>query len=135
MSRYDKYDPISGGLRAILAADWAAADGTPVGVGLDATGKVVPGAGTTGVLGVCVVVVGTNGLPAKAGDVVDIMTHGEILEVGDTGFTGRAAGIPVYVVPGTGALTNVATANIKVGYMAESDRLVVRKGASSGTAA
>jgi hypothetical protein len=63
------------------------------------------------------------------------MTHGEILEVDDTGFTGRAAGIAVYAVPGTGALTNVATANIKMGYMVESDRLVVRKGAGSGTGA
>jgi len=29
----------------------------------------------------------------------------------------------------------VATANIKIGHMVESDRLVVRKSASSGTAA
>lgn len=131
MARYDKYDPISGGFRAVLAANWAAADGTPVAVGLDSAGKVVPGEGTTGVLGL-VVLVAEHKL---AGDVVDVMTSGEIVEVDNTGFTGRAAGIPVYAVPGTGALTNVATANIKVGYMAESDRLIVRKGASSGTAA
>jgi len=137
MARYDKYQPLVGGFRAKLAADWAAADGTPVAVGLDNTGKVVPGAGNTGVVGVVVIVKGGLGLVRnnKAGDVVDVMTHGEIVEVGDTGFTGRAAGIPVYAVPGTGALTNVATSNIKIGFMAENDRLIVRKGAFAGTGA
>lgn len=131
MARFDKYDPISGGFRAVLAANWAAADGTPVGVGLDSAGKVVPGAGTTGVLGVVVLV----SVHKVAGDTVDVMTSGEIVEVDNTGFVGRAAGIPVYSVPADGSLTNVATANIKVGYMVENDRLVVRKSASSGTAA
>jgi len=131
MARFDKYNPISGGFRAVLAANWAAADGTPVAVGLDATGKVVPGAGTTGVLGVVVLVANHK----LAGDTVDVMTSGECVEVDNTGFVGRAAGIPVYAVPADGSLTNVATANIKIGYMAESDRLIVRKGASSGTAA
>lgn len=131
MARFDKYEPYAGGFRAVLAANWAAADGTPVAVGLDATGKVVPGAGNTGILGVVVLVKNHK----NAGDVVDVMTSGELVEVGDTGFTGRAAGIPVYGVPGTGALTNVATANIKIGHMVEADRLVVRKGAAAGTGA
>jgi len=131
MSRYDKYQPESGGFRARLAAAWAAADGTPVAVGLDVNGRVVPGAGNTGIIGV-VVLVGNH---KAAGDVVDVMTSGEIVEVGDTGFTGRAAGIAVYGVPGTGALTNVATANIKIGHMVENDRLVVRRAAGTGTGA
>jgi hypothetical protein len=131
MARFDVIEPYSGSFRAVLAADWVAADGTPVAVGLDSTGKVVPGAGNTGIVGIVVLVKRHK----KAGDVVDIMTHGQCLEVGDTGFTGRAAGIAVYAVPASGALTNVATANIKIGYMVESDRLVVRKAASSGTAA
>lgn len=131
MARFDKYEPYAGGFRAKLAANWAAADGTPVAVGLDSSGLVVPGGGNTGVLGIVVLVANHK----NAGDTVDVMTSGEIVEVGDTGFTGRAAGIPVYAVIASGALTNVATANIKVGYMVEADRLVVRKGASSGTAA
>lgn len=131
MARYDKYQPESGGFRARLAADWAAADGTPVAVGLDVNGRVVPGAGTSGIVGVVVLV----GFHKKAGDVVDVMTHGEIVEVGDTGFTGRAAGIAVYGVPGTGALTNVATSNVKLGHMVEASRFVVRKGAAAGTGA
>ena len=131
MARYDKYDPISGGFRAKLAAAWAAADGTPVAVGLDVNGRVVPGAGNTGILGVVVLVAENK----AAGDVVDVMTAGEIVEVDDTGFTGRAAGIAVYAVPASGALTNVATANVKIGHMVENDRLVVRKAASAGTGA
>jgi len=131
MARFDIVEPYAGGFRAVLAADWVAADGTPVAVGLDSTGKVVPGAGNTGILGVVVLVKKHK----KAGDVVDVMTHGQILEVGDTGFTGRAAGIAVYGVPGTGALTNVATANIKIGFMVEADRLVVRKGSAAGSGA
>lgn len=131
MARFDKYEPYAGGFRAKLAANWAAADGTPVAVGLDASGLVVPGGGTSGIVGIVVLVKNHK----NAGDVVDVMTHGEIVEVGDTGFTGRAAGIPVYAVIASGALTNVATANIKVGHMVESDRLVVRKGAAAGTGA
>jgi hypothetical protein len=129
IARFDLYDPISGGFRAKLAAAWVAADGTPVAVGLDATGKVVPGAGTTGIVGVVVLVKTSK----NAGDVVDVMTGGEIVEVGDTGFTGRAAGIPVYGIPGTGALTNVATANVRIGHMAEADRLIVRKSGAGTT--
>jgi hypothetical protein len=131
MARFDKYEPISGGFRAKLLADWAAADGTPVAVGLDTAGRVVPGASNTGIVGVVVLVKHNK----KAGDVVDVMTHGEIVDVDDAGFTGRAAGIAVYAVPASGALTNVATANVKIGHMVEADRLVVRKGAGSGTGA
>lgn len=131
MARYDKYDPESGGFRARLAAAWAAADGTPVAVGLDANGRVVPGAGVSGIVGVVVL----KGFHKAAGDVVDVMTHGEIVEVDDTGFTGRAAGVAVYGVPAGGALTNVATANVKLGHMVEASRFIVRKGAGSGTGA
>jgi hypothetical protein len=131
LARYDKYEPYAGGFRARLAADWVAADGTPVAVGLDANGRVVPGGGTSGIVGIVVLVADSK----KAGDVVDVMTHGEIVEVGDTGFTGRAAGIAVYAVIASGALTNVATANVKVGHMVEATRLVVRKGAAAGTGA
>lgn len=46
MARYDKYDPLSGGFRALLAPGWAVADETPVGVGLDTSGRVVAGEGT-----------------------------------------------------------------------------------------
>jgi hypothetical protein len=129
MARFDKYDPLGGGFRARLAAGWAVADGTSVGVGLDISGHVVAGAGNSCIVGAVALVGGT---PGKA---VDVMTAGEIVDVNDTGFSGRAAGIPVYAVPATGAMTATALNNIKIGHMVEADRLVVRKGASAGTGA
>ena len=72
--RYDKYDPISGGFRAPLDADVDAAD-TPLGVGLNSDGEVVAGAGNTGVVGVLWISV-----DKKAGDKVDVMTAGEMVE-------------------------------------------------------
>lgn len=83
MARYDKYDPISGGFRAPLAA--AITDGAEIGVplamGLDGQGRAVLGAGTTGVTGVYVAD------QAKAvGDIADIMTAGEIVDLDEAAF-------------------------------------------------
>jgi hypothetical protein len=119
MARFDKYEPLANGFRAKLLADWAAADGAPIGVGLDTAGKVVPGAGNTGVIGV-VILVGYN---KKAGDVVDVMTGGEILEM-----TGLTAGTKITANTTTGVLsTTVAGATqAGVGFTVEADRLVVR---------
>lgn len=121
MARYDKYDPIDGGLRARLAADWAAADGVPIAVGLDTTGKVVPGVGNSGIVGVVILVVENK----KAGDVVDIMNDGEILEL-----TGLTAGTPITAVTTTGVLETTAAdaTHVRIGYTVEADRLVVRAG-------
>lgn len=115
MARYDKYDPISGGFRAHLEEDWdAAAVGVPTGVGLNASGRIVAGSGNTGVVGVLVI-----DAPKFAGDVVDTMTAGEIVDCEDlsagTEYFSSAAG-----VLGT---TNTDT---KVGHTVEAERLVVR---------
>lgn len=126
MARYDKYDPVSGGFRAPLAADWAVADyGTPFGVGLDATGRVVKGAGQTGVVGVLVVdgrvTAGVlKSEPKKAGDVVDVMTGGEIVEC-----TGLVAGDAYGAVAASGVLAPTAGLP-QVGHTVEATRLVVR---------
>ena len=123
MSRYDKYDGYAGGFRAPLNADWAVADyGVPFGVGLNASGKVVKGAGATGVIGVLVVdgVVSGGVLktePKVAGDIVDVMTGGEIVE------TGQVAGTKFLADAVTGVLAATGTA---VGYTVEAGRLVVR---------
>ena len=123
MARYEKVEPLGGSFRAQLAADWAAADGVPIGVGLDTTGKVVPGAGNTGILGVVVLV----GIQKKAGDIVDVMTDGEIVELGkETAEVDVAAGTVVYGVAATGALTTTATGNVRLGHTVEASRLVVR---------
>lgn len=119
MARYDKYDPISGGFRAALAANWLSGDlEKPIGVGLDTNGRVVKGAGNTGVIGVITLTMLRN-----AGDIVDVMTDGEIVEC-----EGLTAGTAYYAIPGTGVLSATATANKRVGLTVEADRLVVRVG-------
>lgn len=120
-ARYDKYDPISGGFRAPLDVAWPAADvGELRGVGLNATGRVVVGAGNTGVRGVLVV----NEAKA-AGDIVDVMTHGEIVDV-----AGLVAGTTYYVNDATGVLETTAPAlganKSQAGSTVEATRLVVR---------
>lgn len=125
MARYDKYDPLSGGFRASLNADWAVADyGVPIGVGLNATGRVVKGAGATGILGVLVVDGRVEGgvvksQPKKAGDIVDVMTDGEIVDVASLN-----AGTAYVANTTTGALATAT--GTYVGFTVEASRLVVR---------
>lgn len=113
--RYDKYDPISGGFRAPLEAAIASGDaGKPLAVGLNANGRVVVGGGNTGVKAVLVV-----DSAKAAGDIVDCMTDGEIVEAG------LAAGTNYYgdAAAGTVGVDNTDT---YVGHTVEADRLVVR---------
>lgn len=119
MARYDKYDPISGGFRAALAANWLSGDlEVPIGVGLNTSGQVVKGGGNTGVIGVICLTKLRN-----AGDIVDVMTDGEIVEVASL-----TAGTAYYAVPASGALSATATANKRIGHTVEADRLIVRVG-------
>jgi hypothetical protein len=89
MSRYDKYDGKSGGFRARLAADFAYTASNPdyahvdldktFAVSLNSTGQVVKfGSGNTNFVGVMILT-----KPKAAGDVVDVMTDGEIVELLD----------------------------------------------------
>lgn len=132
MARYDKYDPYSGGFRAPLAADWLAADlGKPYGVGLNASGQVVKGNGATGILGVMVLT-----KVRQAGDIVDVMTAGEIVEWGPT------AGTPGtdFGVAGTNYASNAAgviaagTGAAHIGCTVAAERLVVRVIQGAGAA-
>jgi hypothetical protein len=116
MARYDKYEPKAGGFRAVLEAAIDGADiGVPLGVGLNASGRVVKGGGTTGVLGVLVV-----DSAKAAGDVVDVMTAGEVVDV-----DGLTAGTVVYADAATAALGTDNT-DTRIGHTAEASRLVVR---------
>lgn len=113
---FDKYDPISGGFRAPLAAAIAAGDAlTVTAVSLDANGRVVIGTGgNSGFVGVI--------CPVKAmaaGDVIDVMTDGEIVDVPDL-----TAGTKQYATAG-GDLGTTNTDPL-VGWTVEADRLVVR---------
>lgn len=120
MARYDKYDPISGGFRAPLAADVEAENvGVPLGVSLDAQGRVVVGTGGQSG-GVGVYVADSKKL---AGDIADVMTAGEIVDV-----EGLAAGTTVAAAADG---TIGAGAGFRVGHTVEADRLVVRAGGTA----
>lgn len=128
MPRYDKYEPYSGGFRAPLAAAVIDANKfVAYGVGLDTSGRVVLGAGNTGILGVFI----AHGVKA-AGDFVDVMTSGEIVDA-----TGLTAGTKLTANTTTGAITNGATSTtqVPVGATVEATRIVVRVAISATPAA
>jgi len=142
-SRYDKVNPEVGIFRAPLAADLpsgsisASGGYGPVGVSLNASGQVVVGtAGASGFVGVLV-----KNLPqyprlgniagqvnaavpmgGKAGNVVDIMTAGEII-LG----TALVAGTKYYA-KSDGTLSATSTDGPLVGWTVEATRLIVRTG-------
>jgi hypothetical protein len=137
MARYDQVEPHVGIVRAPLAANLTF-DGNgecgPLAVSLDANGRVV--VGTTGQSGYAGVLVKNvpmvpagrftagqivnNWMGGRAGDIVDIMTQGQIVDV-----VGLAAGSKIYAIPATGVLTTTASGNVRVGYTVEAGRLVV----------
>ncbi len=118
MARFDKYEPNVGGFRAPLAGAYTGSE-TPVAVGLNTSGRVVLGAGNTGVLGVI-----CQPKNKSAGDIVDVMTSGELVEFSGT------AGTVYYANASTGALETTAPAagtnKTRVGSTVEATRLVVR---------
>lgn len=116
MARYDKIVPDLAE-RATLNADWLEADlGKVVGVSLNATGKIVKGTGgQSGFVGVvCLTKL------RRAGDVVDIMRIGEIVEL-----TGAVAGTKYYAAADGNGLSTTNTLSY-VGHTVEADRLVVQ---------
>jgi hypothetical protein len=116
--RIDKYDPVDGGFRAPLAADYTGA-AAAVGVGLNASGQVVVGVGVAAVGIVGVICIPRN---IKAGQPVDVMQEGEIVEAGLVAGTAYTANTT------TGAISSAAASatQIKVGFTAEASRLIVR---------
>lgn len=138
MARYDQVEPHVGIVRAPLAANLTfsgAGEFGPAGVSLDANGRVVVGTGgQSGLAGVLVKNVPTmpaslavaaqtinNWMGGRAGDVVDIMTQGQILD------TGLPAGSKIYSAA-DGTLSDTATGGTQVGYTVEAGRLVVLLG-------
>lgn len=136
-ARYDQVEPHVGILRAPLAANLtfdANGECGPLGVSLDANGRVVVGtAGQSGFIGVLVknvpivpagrisaVQTVNNWMGGRAGDIVDVMLQGQIVDV-----AGLAAGSQIYAIPGTGVLTTTASGNVRVGFTVEASRLVV----------
>jgi hypothetical protein len=128
VSRIDKYEPLTGGTRAPLAAAWPANRlSEVVPVGLDANGKVVLVVGNTGFIGVVVL---TQALSANS--IVDVMQDGDIVEFpGVAGTNYFVDGTDGSVDAGTGTGTNtgpVGAGSKKIGYTVEATRLVVRFG-------
>ena len=128
MSRIDKYEPMGGGFRAPLNAAILAADvGKIIGVSINGSGKAVYGAAAAaGIKGVICPVRAMD-----AGEIIDVMTDGEI--VGATlndGTTALTAGTDYYATStaGTGGITATATSNQYIGHTVEADRLIVRVG-------
>lgn len=115
MARIDKYNPVGSGFRAPLAASYTGA-AAPIAVGLNSSGRVVVGAGQSGVAGVICIPTNKN-----AGDIVDVMKHGELVEaalVAGTAYTANTT---------TGVISSAAASatQIYVGHTVEADRLVV----------
>lgn len=125
MARYDKYDPITGGYRASLAADLVATEdtgaGNPLMVSINASGLVVPGA--TAVTDIRGVLCTTKNL--KAGAIVDVMTDGEIVEMANI-----AAGAVITGLNTTGVIDDVAASatQFRLGWAVEATRFIVRVG-------
>ena len=114
LARIDKTDSAIGVFRAALAEDLASTDiDTVIGVGLNASGKVVPGDGVTGIVGVLVPVKGT----ISAGQIVDVLTNGEVVEVDQVTFD---PGDLVYASKADGVLQTAST-NTSLGTVAFAD--------------
>lgn len=115
MARVDKTDSAIGVVRAAINADFAQADWDKViPVGLNATGKIVKGAGQTGVIGVLI----PGRTVYRAGQIGDIFIHADIVEC-----AGLAAGTKYYSdAAGVVSTTNTGT---YLGFTVEADRLIV----------
>lgn len=122
MARIDKYQPVAGGFRAPLNAAFTGA-AAPLGVGLNSSGRVVAGAGATGIIGVV-----CSPVDKAAGDPIDVMTAGELIEFGG------AAGTVYTADTTSGAIgtTAASATKTKVGFTVEADRLIVRVQADRG---
>lgn len=142
MSRYDKYNPISGGFRASVSTAWNATSGPAgvtdlfrvTGVQLNASGRLVRATSALAACGI-IVVHGAKG----ATEIVDVMTQGEVVELDALdiqGGTAPTAGTAYYLDTTAGRLTATAPAAgvnaYRVGYTVEASRLVVRTGLVQG---
>lgn len=120
MPRFDKYGPFVGGFRAPLSVALLAADvGKVWAVGLTA-GKVVKGAGTTGIIGVICAV-----RPMAINDPIDVMSSGEIGDFTLQSGAAAAAGTKYFGVAADGTFNTTASGTL-LGWTVEAGRLVVR---------
>lgn len=127
MARYDKYDGMVGGFRAPLAAAITnpAQIGVPLAMGIDANGRAVIGSGASGVRAVYVA-----DQAKAAGDIADLMTAGEIVDLDEAAFDpgvkylGQASGAVNATAGGVEVGVTVRDTSITTGVVRS--RLVVR---------
>jgi hypothetical protein len=145
ISRYDKYNPKSGGFRAPANAAWTATSGPSsvtdlwrvTAVGLNGSGRVIRA--TTALM--CVGIVIAHGVKA-AGDILDVMTDGEVIELDAADLqaaTAPVAGTKYYADLTAGRLVanaapTAGTNYYYVGTTVEAGRLIVRTGLVQGGA-
>jgi len=138
MSRIDKYDGRVGGFRAPLNAAWNATSGPSavtdlnrvIVVALNGSGRVVKATSAVAAVGIICL-----SSPKNAGDIVDVMTYGEIVELdtADTqGAVAPTAGTKYYLDVTQGRLSTTAPIAAAIGFYVgttvEAGRLVVRAG-------
>lgn len=124
MARIDKTESAIGVFRAPLAADYVGSE-TPIAVGLDVNGRVVAGAGVTGIVGILCrppLNPATPLLPYKAGTPIDVVTSGELTEFAGVAGTKYTANTTTGVISSTAA----SATQIAIGWTVEATRLVVR---------
>ena len=124
MARYDKYEPKAGGFRARLAslfndtvAGGERAKDTLYGVSLDANGRAI--IGVTGDSATNIVGVLSLSEWKSEGDVIDVMTDGEVVD-----FEGTPATL-FYAQP-DGSVSETAEGGHLIGHTIENGRLNVR---------
>lgn len=118
MARIDKTEPNVGSFRAPLNAALTGG-AAPLGVGINSSGRVVVGGGQTGVVGIIV-----SPYDKAAGDIIDVLHLGQLVEFGG------AAGTVYTANTTTGVITNgaVSGTQVRVGHTVEADRLIVNVG-------
>lgn len=118
MARVDKTESAIGVCRAPSNAKIEDADFNKViGVGLNGQGRVVKGAGTSGIIGV----ICPTRIARNEGSILDIFQLAQFVEV-----DGIGAGAKVYASNTTGELSTTAEGGTPVGFTVEADRLCVR---------
>lgn len=130
MARVDKTDSAVGVVRAVLNADLEdTVLDSVIGVGLNATGKIVVGSGQTGIIGV----LNPSRFFAAAGRPADIFVLADIVDIGKgANDPDLDAGKPVYADNTTGVLSHTGAGGTYVGYTVEADRLILNLGADAG---
>jgi len=116
MARIDKTDSAIGVFRAPLNANLTGG-AAPLGVGINSSGRVVVGAGQTGIVGLIV-----SPYDKSAGDPIDVLTNGELVEFGG------AAGTVYTTNTTSGVISTTAKSatQVVIGFTVEADRLIVR---------